>query len=262
MTTSSRGQGQGHRGGSLPAVEIGEANRIPGELGRLWRVKACYHVDQQMNVSRMYVLGLGTNDGHQPVIEQQEAEENVFYGSDLLSDHAGYLVARVLGQRVRVDAVEPHAVVVVGARDDVGEQFLGARELVAQVEVVVSSEDLLDERESDHAQYLVVGVEELRFELLEAGMSFTGHAHEDQMTLVQENELVVTGFHVFELILVVTLDNGYECLQQTHEGDELHFIAMSWSGQTALGQFKAMAPSSGQNAVLTVNRWVFLLRSV
>ena len=144
----------------------------------------------------------------------------------MLRNQPGYLIARLLSQGIRVDTVEPHAVVVIGARDYVGQQFLGARELVAQVEVVVSSKDLLDERESDDTQYLIVGVEDLRFELLETGMRFTGHAHKDQMTLVQEHKLVVTGFHVFELILIVTLDNGHKSLQQTHERNKLHFVAM------------------------------------
>ena len=208
------------------AVKIGQTNRIPSEFGRFRRVQAGHHIHQQMHVHRMYILCFGPNQRHQLVVEKQQTKQHILDRAYLLRKHAGDLIARLEPQRIRIDTIEQHAKVRAESFDYIGEQLLCAAQLVAQIIVVVSGKDFFNQRQRDHAYDLIVDVGKLELELLDAFVGLARHTYKYEMAFVQKNNLVLAGDHMIQLVLVVAFDDRNQRLQQTHKGDQLHFIAV------------------------------------
>ncbi len=151
----------------------------------------------------MNILGFWPYQRHQLVVKQEQAEQYILNPAYLGSDHSRHLVAYIELHRVRIDAAQQHAVVVVEAFNDVCDELLCAGQLVSKVVVGVLGENVLDELQGDYAEYLVVDVGELQFQLLDGLGRLAGHAYENEVAAVQEGDLVVAGDHVTQSVVVV-----------------------------------------------------------
>jgi hypothetical protein len=107
------------------------------------------------------------------------------------------------------------------------EDSLHTRQFAPQIVIVMRAKYFFNQRQCDDTDDLRVDVVQLQIELFDAFVVLLGHIDIDQMILVQENEPMFTGHHVFQLVAIVAFNYRHKSLHQAHECYQMNFIPVT-----------------------------------